>query len=204
MFHGWKGYEKVKSYEYGFQPADATGLSTLFTLRRDLSTLPPKRSWMLYVMELDDTSGNAAELNLITQSDGQTYFEAIYQGKNRHRFSEPVTVGKDYKLEFEAEGKEIVYRLAGGKVEEFRLPGKLLSPGRAFWGVEWWDMNSNDSYPIRFGAEFREPAFIAKSGRIQVKELEVGGGIQIGFGNVPGSWPVALAKSGSTVTLSKP
>ncbi len=212
MFHGWSGVSTRESWNSEFEEPKAIGLSCEFTVRKDLKQLPPARSWLLYNMELDSKGfNNAVELNLITQADNQTFFVAIYRGKERYRFLAQVKIDEKYKLEFEHREKEIVYRLTSKETEEFTLQGDAFykapieppAPERAFWGIEWWNRLANDVYPIRYECEMKDPSFVTSFGERLASKLERDNGIQIGYGNVPDSWPANITHNSPFISLKR-
>lgn len=124
----------------------------------------PDKSWMLYLLEVFNQQNIAVELNLICQFDNQNYFEAIFNGYNKYRFTKVLPeIGHNYlrQIRFNKSQSLIEYYLrniSNETDETFRLnlsnnPSFSYQFSTCFTGVEWWNKIANRPYPIRFGVE---------------------------------------------------
>src|SRR5918996_250793 len=97
--HLWTGsFCRCASNGRYYFPKRTVAVSDIITLLNDLGNRIPDKSWMLYLLEIFNSQSVACELNLICQFDGQNYFEAIFQGRNQHRFKEvKPLVGHSYQ-----------------------------------------------------------------------------------------------------------
>ena len=124
----------------------------------------PDKSWMLYLLEVFDTQNVAFELNLICQFDNQNYFEAIFNGYNKYRFTKVIPkIGQNYlrQIRFSKTQSSVEYylkNLDNETDESFVLSfdnGARFSYqfSACFTGVEWWNKTSKGPYPIRYDVE---------------------------------------------------
>jgi hypothetical protein len=135
----------------------------MITLTSGLENQIPDRSWMLYLLEVFNSQNIAVELNLISQFDGQDYFEAIFNGINQYRFKKiSPLLGHPYmrQIIFNAERKSISYVLEDkmtGDLEGFQLHfnnNNFIFEGvKQFTGIEWWNRIGHFPYPIRYKTE---------------------------------------------------
>ena len=124
----------------------------------------PDKSWMLYLLEVFNPQQIAVEINLISQYDDQNYFEAIFNGIIRYRFTKVLPeVGHIYlrQIKFERSNPSIEYYLKNLNTqtdENYILnlnndPPFSFQFSRCFTGVEWWNKNESRPYPIKFKIE---------------------------------------------------
>lgn len=124
----------------------------------------PDKSWMLYLLELFNTQNIAVELNLISQFDDQNYFEAIFNGFNRYRFTKVLPeTGINYlrQIKFDKSKLSIEYYLKNLRTETDETFVLNMGTERSFSyhfsncfsGIEWWNRIGNMPYPIRLGIE---------------------------------------------------
>ena len=127
----------------------------------------PDKSWMLYLLEVFNTQQIAVEINLICQFDGQNYFEAIFNGINRYRFTKVIPiVGHKYlrQIKFNKLNSSIEYYLKNlntntDEIYTFILQNEPLFSfqfSTCFTGIEWWNKIENKPYPIRYKIEISE------------------------------------------------
>jgi hypothetical protein len=112
-------------------------ISDIITINKDSGKQIPASSFMLYLFEFfDKHKSTPIELNLICQSDGQDYFEAIFNGINQYRFKRilPV-VGHSYAREIIAKPQE--------QVIEYNLTA--ISPGQPTESVVLGENSMNGS-----------------------------------------------------------
>jgi hypothetical protein len=134
----------------------------------------PDKSWMLYLLELFDSSiannRTSIELNLICQFNDQDNFWAIFAGVNRYKFTKVVPiVGHSYLREIIVHryDNSIEYRVTdlddnnNNAIEDFTFQlGKAKSTSKSFQGssqftgIEWWNKAGNSPFPIRYEIEF--------------------------------------------------
>ncbi len=133
-------------------------------INREFKNEIPDKSWMLYLLEVFNHQNTAVELNLICQFDNQNYFEAIFDGYNRYRFTKVLPeAGQNYlrQIKFNKSQSSIQYylkNLINGTDELFVLdlskkPLFSFQFSNCFTGIEWWNKTSNQPYPIRFEVE---------------------------------------------------
>lgn len=136
-------------------------LDNIHLIKEQLNEIPDK-SWMLYLLEIFNKQQIPVELNLISQFDGQNYFEAIFNGYNKYRFTKIIPQdGHRYQREiiFSSTNKSILYNLTD--LENNLNEKFLLSVGTSFsfrfqqffTGIEWWNKKSLSPYPIRYVVE---------------------------------------------------
>jgi hypothetical protein len=147
-------------------------VSDIITLVNDLGNRIPDKSWMLYLLEIFNSQSVACELNLICQFDGQNYFEAIFQGRNQHRFKEvKPLVGHSYQRQIimNQANSLIGYVLSDrttDHTELFELPRDNNSHNKRFkfdfevlnqfTGIEWWNKIGSFPYPVRYHVEISQ------------------------------------------------
>lgn len=148
-------------------PREVIAATDIIMLIEDMGNQIPDKSWMLYLLELFTKQNNIAiELNLICQFDNQNYFEAIFNGVNRYRFSEVLPIlGHSYlrQIILNSQKECISYILKDRKTqqtERFDLYMKTIGGGfvledasNLFTGIEWWNRIGNYPYPIRYNVE---------------------------------------------------
>jgi hypothetical protein len=124
----------------------------------------PDKSWMLYLLEVFNTQQIAVEINLICQFDDQNYFEAIFNGINRYKFTKVIpTIGYSYfrQIKFDQLKSSIEYYMKNlnTQIEEvYRLDlheDSLFSFqfSTCFTGIEWWNKIEHKPYSIRYKIE---------------------------------------------------
>ncbi|HJS64465.1 MAG TPA: hypothetical protein VJ767_06365 [Nitrososphaeraceae archaeon] len=171
--HYWLGslckINDIENNRKLYFPYNSVAISDNIKIIDDQGNSIPDKSWMLYLLELFNIQNHAIELNLICQFDNQSYFEAIFLGKNRYRFREifPV-IGHSYQrvILINKNNHRIDYILKDkttDKIEIFYydLKGidfnyKMLNQ---FTGIEWWNKTGSFPYPIRYGVEISQIMF---------------------------------------------
>jgi hypothetical protein len=139
-------------------------ISDNFKIIQELKNDIPDKSWMLYLLEIFNSQNIAVELNLISQFDNQNYFEAIFNGYNKYRFTKVVPeTGNNYLrlIRFDKLKLTIEYKLKNlntGIDEIFILNLSSNSSfsyqfSTCFTGIEWWNKIDKRPYPIRFKIE---------------------------------------------------
>jgi hypothetical protein len=124
----------------------------------------PDKSWMLYLLEVFNPQQIAVELNLICQFDDQNYFEAIFNGINRYRFTKVLPeLGFSYlrQIKFNEPKSSIEYYLKNidSDIDEsylLHLNNDSSFSFRfftCFTGIEWWNKIECKPYPIKYKIE---------------------------------------------------
>jgi hypothetical protein len=165
--HYWVGSKNnpqmyYKNYYYNFNI-----VSDNIKILEEYENYIPDKSWMLYLLEVFNTQQIAVEINLICQFDGQNYFEAIFNGINRCRFTKVIPiVGHKYlrQIKFNKLKSSIEYYLKNlntntGEIYTFILENESLFSfqfSTCFTGIEWWNKIENKPYPIRYKIEISE------------------------------------------------
>ena len=133
-------------------------------INREYKNNIPDKSWMLYLLEVFNQQNIAVELNLICQFDNQNYFEAIFGGHNKYRFTKVLPeTGRSYlrQIRFSKSQSSIEYYLKNlnNETDEMFILSLSNNPSfsyqfsNCFTGVEWWNKIANSPYPIRFEVE---------------------------------------------------
>lgn len=131
-------------------------------LVNDLQNEIPDKSWMLYLLEIFNSQHIPIELNLISQFDGQNYFEAIFNGYNKYRFTKVIPqIDHTYqrKIEFLPFNEAVLYELTdlNNNMNEkflFSLDNTFSFRFYQFFtGIEWWNKIDFKPYHIRFEVE---------------------------------------------------
>jgi hypothetical protein len=159
-------------------PSDVVGSSDIIRIIKDMGNNMPDKSWMLYLLELFDSSiannRTSIELNLICQFNDQDNFWAIFAGVNRYKFTKVVPiVGHSYLREIilHRYDNSIEYRVTdlednnnnnnNNAIEHFtfqlgkaKSTTKLFQGSSQFTGIEWWNKAGNSPFPIRYEIEF--------------------------------------------------
>ena len=165
--HYWVGSKNnpqkyYKNYYYNFNI-----VSDNIKILEEYENYIPDKSWMLYLLEVFNTQQIAVEINLICQFDGQNYFEAIFNGINRYRFTKVIPiVGHKYlrQIKFNKLNSSIEYYLKNlntntDEIYTFILQNEPLFSfqfSTCFTGIEWWNKIENKPYPIRYKIEISE------------------------------------------------
>lgn len=144
-------------------PAGATSVSDVIKIVADLGNQIPDKSWMLYLLELFTIRNVPIELNLICQFDNQDYFEAIFQGVNRYRFTKVLPIIEHSYLRMlmlDKINKQIKYSITDqitgiSETFDFSLGSMNFDyiAGNQFSGIEWWNKMGNFPYSIRYKVE---------------------------------------------------
>lgn len=124
----------------------------------------PNKSWMLYLLEVFNIQQIAVEINLICQFDNQNYFEAIFNGINRYRFTKVIpAIGQRYlrQIKFNKLKPSIEYYLKNLDTQTDEIytlnlhndPLFSFQFSTSFTGIEWWNKIENKPYPIRYSIE---------------------------------------------------
>ncbi len=139
-------------------------ISDNIKILEELKNNIPDKSWMLYLLEIFNPQQIAVELNLISQYDNQNYFEAIFNGINRYRFTKVLPeVGHSYlrQIKFDKSKSSIKYYLKNlynhtDEVYNLNMNGDSsfsFQFSSSFTGVEWWNKIESRPYPIKFKIE---------------------------------------------------
>ena len=171
--HYWLGslckINEINNEDRLYFPSNSVAISDNIKLVCDQGNNIPEKSWMLYLLELFNIQNRSIELNLICQFDNQSYFEAIFLGKNRYRFIDIVPIiGHLYQriILINKKNRRLEYILndkTANKNEIF-----LFDLNRSdfnyktfnqFTGIEWWNKKGSFLYPIRYQVEFSQIMF---------------------------------------------
>ncbi len=144
----------------------------MITLTSGLENQIPDRSWMLYLLEVFNSQNIAVELNLISQFDGQDYFEAIFNGINQYRFKKiSPLIGHPYmRIEWWNRIGHFPYPIRY-KTEICHLMYGLRSNASDFESIFYWPYHSltpnseghSHQYPIFFNSPFLKDGCICYS-----------------------------------------
>jgi len=151
-------------------PSRVISAIDVISLIEDIGNQIPAKSWMLYLLELFNKRQNIAiELNLICQFDNQNYFEAIFNGVNRYRFTEVLPVlGHSYlrQIIMNSQKKCISYLLEDNNTKQKERFDLHLNSGREllfafeasnqFTGIEWWNKVGSYPYHIRYHVQISQ------------------------------------------------
>ncbi len=124
----------------------------------------PDKSWMLYLLEIFNPQQIAVELNLICQFNDQDYFEAIFKGINRYRFTKVLPEpGYSYlrQIKFNEAKSSIEYYLKNMDAHVDETYSLNLNNDSSFsfqfftcfTGIEWWNKIESKPYPIKYKIE---------------------------------------------------
>ncbi|MDQ4073337.1 MAG: hypothetical protein M3162_03425 [Thermoproteota archaeon] len=119
------------------------------------------------MLEIFNRNNIPVELNLICQFDNQNYFEAIFNGYNKYRFTKVIPIiGHSYQrqITFNKLDLSIEYLLMDldlNKEEKYTLeldgqPNFSYGFSLFFTGIEWWNRIGHFAYPIRFHAQISD------------------------------------------------
>ena len=151
-------------------PFGVTATSDVIKVRSDQTNKIPDKSWMLYLLELFDTTGAPMELNLIAQFNNMDNFWAIFGGINRYKFVSVLPkIGHKYLrlMELVSQSRKVRYSVEdqnSGEKEsfEFAVPsGFAFEASGQFTGLEWWNRTADCPFPLRFEVEISSLRFKA-------------------------------------------
>lgn len=144
-------------------PEGATAISDVIKIVADLGNHMPDKSWMLYLLELFTIRNVPIELNLICQFDNQDYFEAIFQGVNRYRFTKVLPLIQHSYLRIVTLDKinsQIKYSITDqntgiSETFDFSLGSMNFDyiGGNQFSGIEWWNKMGDFPFSVRYKVE---------------------------------------------------
>lgn len=143
------------------QPSNCNAISDVVVITADLNNLPPGpvASWILMLLVAwftpKGTPFRNVEIDLISQTDGQNFFEAVLNGTNKYRFTTPIVVGHKYMREIKIKTNKVCHYvlqdLTAGTVETHDEPittPMAITLGES--GVEWHNENTAALFPPRY------------------------------------------------------
>jgi hypothetical protein len=162
--HYWIGSINNPKGFYPYHHHKFSIVTDTIRIVRELKNEIPDRSWMLYLLELFNVENIPLELNLISQFDNQNYFEAIFGGYNKYRYTKVLPeVGYQYlrQIRLDRLTSTVEYYLKNldtKVVEVFAMSMQNQKPfsfqiSSCFSGIEWWNKMENRPYPIRYVIE---------------------------------------------------